>query len=812
MSDCPAFRRKGRNLSSSFSPMHNFNDKGLSSQMKLKAALFLILVVTFLGGMGSAIASAQQIKKPFTVSDDIGITLFWPVGLKPQKVHFSPDGNYFAVYTEQGRLDQNRVEDSLRFYLSRDVEDFLKHPDVSQPPSPVWMFNRSNKEGPIINDWRWLPDSSGVAFLEGGGFFGDNRLVLADLRRKMVEPLTSATEKVKAFDIRDRQHYVYSIVDPAPLQKLREDRQAAAMVGTGRSSWELFFPDEPITAWILSSRDCLWAVVGGKRFEVANDGTLFLSGGDFALSPDGQSLVTQQVVPEVPMSWESLYPPPSASYPYRIRAGRQDLQSGKSSVRQYVRIYLPTGSVQPLTDAPYGWSVGWGTTSIPSWSSDGQAILLPGTFIKSKDARPSRPCIAVVDLRSKTSTCVETLKGRTNTGFEDGYHFVTNTRFIDGDRHRVMVNFSTHPDHRPGNIEYRSAADGTWQFVKESSGEPEVGHNGLEIRVEEGLDRPPVLVATNKQVSRLIWDPNPQLKDIDLGLASPYKWKDKGGREWRGGLYKPSTYTAGQRYPLVIQTHGFLESHFAPSGFYATANAARELATAGIVVLQVEDEGCATIAPSEGPCAVSGYEAAAKQLVSEGLVDPGRIGIIGFSRTCFYVMETLTTGSIRIRAASITDGQMISYLQYMLTVGYFDSTIPHQFDAVIGAQPFGDGLQQWLKRSPGFNLDKVNAPLLVVGEGSSSALFFMWEPYAGLRSLHKPVDLVMLNTDEHVLTTPAARMASQGGSVDWFRFWLKDEEDPDPAKAEQYKRWRELRKLQEQNERKSASATSPTSN
>ena len=76
----------------------------------------------------------------------------------------------------------------------------------------------------------------------------------------------------------------------------------------------------------------------------------------------------------------------------------------------------------------------------------------------------------------------------------------------------------------------------------------------------------------------------------------------------------------------------------------------------------------------------------------------------------------------------------------------------------------------------------------------------MWQPYAGLRYLHKPVDLMMLNTDEHVLTNPAVRMASQGGSVDWFRFWLKDEEDSDPAKAEQYIRWRELRKLQEANE------------
>ena len=111
-------------------------------------------------------------------------------------------------------------------------------------------------------------------------------------------------------------------------------------------------------------------------------------------------------------------------------------------------------------------------------------------------------------------------------------------------------------------------------------------------------------------------------------------------------------------------------------------------------------------------------------------------------------------------------------------------------------------MHQWLKRSPGFNLDKVAAPLLVVGAGPSS-LLYMWQPYAALSYLHKPVDLIMLNTREHVLTNPTVRMASQGGSVDWFRFWLQDYEDPDPAKVAQYARWRKLRKLQEENEKKS---------
>ena len=31
---------------------------------------------------------------------------------------------------------------------------------------------------------------------------------------------------------------------------------------------------------------------------------------------------------------------------------------------------------------------------------------------------------------------------------------------------------------------------------------------------------------------------------------------------------------------------------------------------------------------------------------------------------------------------------------------------------MIGAPPFGEGLQQWLKRSPGFNLDKINDALV----------------------------------------------------------------------------------------------------
>jgi hypothetical protein len=74
-----------------------------------------------------------------------------------------------------------------------------------------------------------------------------------------------------------------------------------------------------------------------------------------------------------------------------------------------------------------------------------------------------------------------------------------------------------------------------------------------------------------------------------------------------------------------------------------------------------------------------------------------------------------------------------------------------------------------------------------------------WEWFAALRRLGKPVELIYLHDGDHVLQRPWERVTSQHGNVDWFAFWLKGEEDPDPAKAEQYARSRELRKMQEHN-------------
>jgi dipeptidyl aminopeptidase/acylaminoacyl peptidase len=744
----------------------------------------LILILLYLNGVDSPTASGQEVKRPFTVADDIEMTHFEVDSDPARIVKFSPDRSYFVIRTERGRLDLNRCEDSLRFYRSEVVKGFLNKPEGRVPPTADWIVSFStHKECPVIRDLRWLSDSSGVALLQTMED-GTQRLVLANVRKRAIQQFSLETDAVKEFDIRDEEHFVYTAEEPAQPQTGQEKRDGPLVVATGHDFYHLFFPDEERRFDAGRKRTNLWAVVGGKRLQVKNESApLAYLTGALALSPDGRSLVALAPVRDIPTSWETLYPPSEKYAAWGIHAGYQDLSgSNPYRVNQYVRVDLETGAVRVLVDAPSSAdTVGWWTQGDPTWSDNGDAVLLPGTFLPSEQQRPSSPCVTVVDVGSGTASCVMKLKGQSSA---ESMHFV------QGSRNRVAI--VSYEERTLKFREYQESPRGVWNLVREIAKSPSPAD--FQLTLEESLNESPRLIATKNQISHVILDPNPQLENLESGSAGVYTWRANDGRVWRGGLYVPGNYERGKRYPLIIQTHGFVESRYIASGSFQAGFAARAFAAHGIVVLQVDDDReCSTGDSHEIPCAVSGYEAAARELAKERQVDAEKVGIIGFSHTCFWTIAALTANSsIHFKAALITDGIMADYNQYLMS----DDRTAHYYDNLIGARPVGQGLRVWLERSPGFNLDRVAAPLMIVGAGRES-LLSMWQPYAMLHFMKKPVDLIMLNTTEHDLSNPAVRLASQGGSVDWFRFWLQGYEDPDVAKVEQYKRWHELQKMQE---------------
>jgi hypothetical protein len=240
-------------------------------------------------------------------------------------------------------------------------------------------------------------------------------------------------------------------------------------------------------------------------------------------------------------------------------------------------------------------------------------------------------------------------------------------------------------------------------------------------------------------------------------------------------------------------------------GPFTTAFAAQPLAGLGIMVLQTGEITSEIGKPSELTANVAMFEGAIDSLNKRELIDRNHVGIIGFSRTCLHVKYALTHSTYRFEAASITDGFDAGYLQYILALPS-NPGFTRDVERIDGGPPFGDSLGSWMQRSPGFMVNKVRTPIRINALTPLSVLG-EWEWFAALSRLGRPVEMVVIEDGSHLLEKPWDRIISQQGNVDWFRFWLKGEEDPDPGKSEQYRRWRELRKLQEPNQAQQSSQT-----
>jgi dipeptidyl aminopeptidase/acylaminoacyl peptidase len=139
----------------------------------------------------------------------------------------------------------------------------------------------------------------------------------------------------------------------------------------------------------------------------------------------------------------------------------------------------------------------------------------------------------------------------------------------------------------------------------------------------------------------------------------------------------------------------------------------------------------------------------------------------------------------------VADGADFSYVQYL-----FDGDDSGHDERIHGGKPLGKNLANYMSLSVASNSDKIKAPLRIEAISPYSVLD-EWELFSSLKMQHKPVDLIYFPDGQHILQKPLERLASQQGNVDWFRFWLQGYEDPDPGKADQYKRWQHLKDLQE---------------
>jgi dipeptidyl aminopeptidase/acylaminoacyl peptidase len=194
------------------------------------------------------------------------------------------------------------------------------------------------------------------------------------------------------------------------------------------------------------------------------------------------------------------------------------------------------------------------------------------------------------------------------------------------------------------------------------------------------------------------------------------------------------------------------------------------------------------------------WDSAINTLSDDGLADPDRVGIIGFSRSGWFTEFILTHSKHSFRAATATDNVQYSMGSYWLL--HTDGAMLNS-DTVMGGPPYGDTRKTWIDHSISFNLEKIHTPLLMEEMGYGvhddrpgsipETLALSYEVFAGLNRLRKPVELYYYPDENHLPDHPRARLASLQRNVDWYRFWLLGTESADPADPGRNERWQRMK-------------------
>ena len=293
---------------------------------------------------------------------------------------------------------------------------------------------------------------------------------------------------------------------------------------------------------------------------------------------------------------------------------------------------------------------------------------------------------------------------------------------------------------------------------------------------------------------RTLVDLNPGFSLLQKGTTERLDGTNSYGEKWFAYLVKPLDFVQGKKYPLIVTT--YRSGDYFLRGASGDENPIQVYAAHGFAVLcvdvgwtrnRVSGDFDETLLDWASPTA--SIEQAVQRLSQEGIIDLSRVGIAGFSHGEEIAGYALIHTTL-FRAASGAQ----NYDPFFYFLGSDDW---HEIFGQWGLSgwPHGEINPNWRKIAMSLNVDKIVTPILQ--NESDTEYLITLATYRSLQDAGKPIEMHIYPNELHVRNQPRHRLEIYDLNLDWFRFWLKGEQDSDPAKADQYARWRELYKLQE---------------
>lgn len=650
---------------------------------------------------------------------------------------------------------------------------------------------------PAIHDVRWAGPHTLV--FRGRVEDGAEQVYRLDLRTARLVPLTRESLRIVSFAVSDdlRQVVYVAQIPKPPLAP-----GAQGVVVANQSFWSVKFGQSDLRSQDRQYR--YFATSSDGKAAARPLGPVFAESSSQApgvsISPDGRWALLPRYEPSRQLSWAAGYPLVAEL----LRAGPSlsiDPIGYFSRPRNYVarRLVahrLADGHEQVVVDAPDDAYPGVAQSrSDRLWQQGGKSVVIAGTHLPLAAGKGNASHLIEYWPDTGRIDVIASLNGRLEAAYR-----------VAGPRDAFVAMDGTQ------RRWFERATDGRWNELDRSpeSGSAAAGsQRGWSLRIEQTLNEPPDLraygpVGQSIALTRL----NPGYAAETWGTAKPYGWRDAKGRQWDGGLLLPAGLTPGRRYPLVIQTYGFLPDRFYLDGAniadgVSSGFAGRAFLREGMIVLALPLRPT-TDRPKNERDAVDafadGVRGAIDALVGQGLVDVDKIGLMGWSATGEGVLNLVTFTDIPIRAASVLDGDANTMFSVAVTYGAGDNMVTRK-EAINGGPAYGTSLQSWVKNDPALHTDCVRAAMRI--ETYGPAVLNNWDVYSMLRRQYKPAEMIVIPGGSHSLSRPGERMMSLQGNVDWYRFWLLDEERREPmlngetveTLQTQYMRWRQMAEL-----------------
>lgn len=259
---------------------------------------------------------------------------------------------------------------------------------------------------------------------------------------------------------------------------------------------------------------------------------------------------------------------------------------------------------------------------------------------------------------------------------------------------------------------------------------------------------------------------NAHLPPLPAVRTEAVRWRSFDGLEIEGLLHLPAGYRPGTRLPLLVELHGgptwaFLRTY----GLYD-----RQFVVRGFALLQVNPRGSdgygrafrlANLGDWGGKD-VKDVLAGVDHLVAEGIADPERLGVFGWSYGGFLTGQTISH-SQRFKAAIVGAG--VSHLASFTGTTDITGFVPSFLESEFWNQP-----ELWRDRSTVYHAGEIVTPTLIVhGENDVRVPVTQgYELYRALRRAGVETRLVVYPRSGHGVNEPKLAVDLLRRQIAWF--------------------------------------------